>query len=208
LSDDVKPLAFLDLDKQIEVEPPRFRAFIEDPPEPQEGEEELLPPDDPPEPKVDVEGEARRIFEEAFAQGEKAGYEMGLRKAEPLIARLNTYLSALDAFKQEVLGRVEGFATALALTFAEAIVLKECTEHKEITLTMIRKALETIEEKGEFLIRLPKEDAWLLSAQEPLSWRIIPDDELKEPGFIIETSFGDIDGRISKQLEELRKSFS
>jgi len=133
---------------------------------------------------------------------------MGLSKAEPLIARLNAYLGALDTFKQEVLGRVEHFATALALTFAEAIVLKECTEHKEITLAMIRKALETIEEKGDILIRLPKEDAWLISAQESLSWRIIPDEEMKEPGFIIETSFGDIDGRISKQLEELRKSFA
>lgn len=218
MSDDVKPLAFIDLDEQVEVEPPRFRALIEDPAESTggasgdqdelKGEDEPSPPVEPPEPKIDIESEARRIFEEAFVQGEKAGYEMGLNKAEPLIARLNQYLSTLDGFKQEVLGRVERFATALALTFAEAIVLKECSEHKEITLAMIRKALETMEDKGEMLIRLPKEDAWLITAQEPLSWRIIPDDELREPGFIIETSFGDIDGRISKQLEELKKSFS
>jgi flagellar biosynthesis/type III secretory pathway protein FliH len=133
---------------------------------------------------------------------------MGLNKAAPLIARLNQYLDTLDAFKEEVLSRVERFATALALTFAEAIVLKDCSEHKEITLAMIRRALEVCEEKGEMLIRLPKEDAWLISAQESLTWKIIPDDELKEPGFIIETTFGDIDGRISKQIEELKKSFS
>jgi flagellar biosynthesis/type III secretory pathway protein FliH len=203
----MKPLAILDLDEQVEVEPPQFRALMEDPPEAPEREEPALL-EDPPEPKLDIESEARRIFEEAFAQGEKAGYEMGLNKAEPLIARLNQYLNSLDAFKQEVLGRVERFATALALTFAEAIVLKECSEHREITLAMIRKALESWEDKGETLIRLPKEDAWLISAQEPISWKIIPDDELTEPGFVIETSFGDIDGRISKQLDELKKSFS
>jgi len=207
LSDEMKPLAILDLDEQVEVEPPQFRALMEDPPEAPEREEPALL-EDPPEPKLDIESEARRIFEEAFAQGEKAGYEMGLNKAEPLIARLNQYLNSLDAFKQEVLGRVERFATALALTFAEAIVLKECSEHREITLAMIRKALESWEDKGETLIRLPKEDAWLISAQEPISWKIIPDDELTEPGFVIETSFGDIDGRISKQLDELKKSFS
>lgn len=207
MSDEMKPLAILDLDEQVEVEPPQFRALMEDPPEAPEREEPALL-EDPPEPKLDIESEARRIFEEAFAQGEKAGYEMGLNKAEPLIARLNQYLNSLDAFKQEVLGRVERFATALALTFAEAIVLKECSEHREITLAMIRKALESWEDKGETLIRLPKEDAWLISAQEPISWKIIPDDELTEPGFVIETSFGDIDGRISKQLDELKKSFS
>ncbi|MBP1729681.1 MAG: flagellar assembly protein FliH [Deltaproteobacteria bacterium] len=207
MSDEMKPLAILDLDEQVEVEPPQFRALMEDPPEAPEREEPALL-EDPPEPKLDIESEARRIFEEAFAQGEKAGYEMGLNKAEPLIARLNQYLNTLDAFKQEVLGRVERFATALALTFAEAIVLKECSEHREITLAMIRKALESWEDKGETLIRLPKEDAWLISAQEPISWKIIPDDELTEPGFVIETSFGDIDGRISKQLDELKKSFS
>ena len=207
LSDEMKPLAILDLDDPFEVEPPQVRALIEDPPEPPE-EDEPAPIEDPPEPKLDIESEARRIFEEAFAQGEKAGYEMGLNKAEPLIARLNQYLNTLDAFKQEVLGRVERFATALALTFAEAIVLKECSEHKEITIAMIRKALESWEDKGEIRIRLPKEDAWLISAQESVSWKIIPDDELTEPGFVIETSFGDIDGRISKQLDELKKNFS
>jgi flagellar biosynthesis/type III secretory pathway protein FliH len=206
LSDEMKPLAILNLDDPFEVEPPKFRALIEDAPEPPE-EDEPASIEEPQEPKLDIESEARRIFEEAFAQGEKAGYEMGLNKAEPLIARLNQYLNTLDAFKQEVLGRVERLATALALTFAEAIVLKECSEHKEITLAMIRKALESWEDKGEILVRLPKEDAWLISAQEPVSWRIMPDDELTEPGFIIETSFGDIDGRISKQLDELKKSF-
>lgn len=207
MCDDPKPLAFVDLDSPVVVEPPRFQALLEDPPEVIEPQEPALP-EDVQEPKIDIESEARRIFEEAFAQGEKAGYEMGLSKAKPLIARLNQYLASLDAFKQEVLGRVEKLATALALTFAEAIVLKECSEHKEVTLAMIRKALDACEQKGEILIRLPKEDAWLITAQEHVSWKIVPDEDLGEPGFIIETGFGEIDGRISKQIEELKRSFS
>jgi len=42
LSDDVKPLAFLNLDEQVEVEPPRFKALIEDPPEAEEEREEVV----------------------------------------------------------------------------------------------------------------------------------------------------------------------
>ena len=38
--------------------------------------------------------------------------------------------------------------------------------------------------------------------------KVVPDDAIREPGFIIETSFGDIDGRLSTQLDELRKRIS
>jgi len=30
---------------------------------------------------------------------------------------------------------------------------------------------------------------------------------MREPGFVIETNFGDIDGRISVQMEELKKEY-
>jgi flagellar assembly protein FliH len=213
LSDEVEPLAFLDLTELPAEKIPEFKLLLEVPVEEEppflteeEKASQSLPEEELKE-TSDVEEETRRIFEEAFAQGEKAGHEMGMKKVEPLIERLNQYLASLEGLKQELLGRVERFATVLALTFAESIVLKECTEHREVTLSMIRKALEACEERGECLVRLPKEDAWMISAQGATAWRIVPDEELKEPGFVIETNFGDIDGRISKQLEELKREF-
>ncbi len=207
MSDEAQLLAFCDLAEpsSTEAKPAEFTSLLEDIPQedaPAAQQEEEQQPE-----PIDVEIEARKIFEEAFAQGEKAGYEVGMKKAEPLIERLNQYLTSLESFKQEISGRVEGFATTLALAFAESIILKECSEHREATLAMIRKALEACEEKDGILIRLPKEDAWLISAQEGSAWKIVPDDNLKEPGFVVETNFGDIDGRISKQLEELKKAF-
>jgi flagellar assembly protein FliH len=207
LSDEVEPLAFYDLTESHEERVSEFKSFLEDLAEGDFRDSlDVRGKKEPPK-KISVEEESRRIFEEAFAQGEKAGHEMGMKKVEPLIERLNQYLASLDAFKEELLGRVERFATILALTFAESIVLKECTDHREVTLAMVRKALEAWGERGEVLVRLPKEDAWLISAQGTTGWRILPDEELKEPGFVVETNFGDIDGRISKQLEELKKEF-
>jgi flagellar assembly protein FliH len=213
LSDEVEPLAFHDLTELPPEKTPEFRLLLEqaaeeEPPgNPELAKESESLPEEEFQETIDVEQETRRVFEEAFAQGEKAGHEMGMKKVEPLIEKLNQYLTSIESLKQELLGRVERFATVLALTFAESIVLKECTEHREITLSMIRKALEACEERGECLVRLPKEDAWMISAQGGTSWKIIPDEELKEPGFVIETNFGDIDGRISTQLEELKKEF-
>jgi len=67
--------------------------------------------------------------------------------------------------------------------------------------------LELCEERGEIQIRLRKEDAEMISPEKISHLKIIKDDTLKEPGFIIETNFGDIDGRISIQIEELKKEF-
>jgi flagellar biosynthesis/type III secretory pathway protein FliH len=216
LSDEAEPLGFLELTDDLPTEErrtPEFTLLLHCPEEQleyeiaEEATESYAPPEEAvPEP-VDVEAETRRIFEDAFAQGEKAGHEMGMKKVEPLIEKLNQYLASFDNVRQELRARVERFATVLALTFAESIVLKECTEHKEVTLTMIRKAMEACEERGECLVRLPKDDAWMISAQGATAWKLLPDEELKEPGFVIETNFGDIDGRISKQFEELRKEF-
>lgn len=212
MSDEAQLLAFYDLSEPLpaEAKAPEFTLLLEyeEPPEEEESPQQVSEPEqEEPAKEIDVEAEARRIFEEAFAQGERAGHEMGMKKIEPLIERLNSYLASLESFRQELLGRVERFATSLALAFAESIVLKECADHKEVTLAMIRKALEACEERSDILVRLPKEDAWLISAQETPSWKIIPDEDMKEPGFVIETRFGDIDGRISRQMEELKKEF-
>jgi flagellar assembly protein FliH len=156
---------------------------------------------------MSIEDQTRNAFEDAFAQGEKAGYEMGMKKVDSIIKRLNGYISELSFFKEELLERSKKLSTELALVFAEAIILRECEEKKETVLRMAKKALNLCEERGEILIRMRKEDVDQISPSEVSHLRIIKDDTLKEPGFIIETNFGDIDGRISVQIEELKKEF-
>jgi flagellar assembly protein FliH len=167
-------------------------------------EEEEVIEEPVPEP-VDVEAETRKIFEGAFAQGEKAGYEMGLQRVEPLVKRLNHYISALEEFKDELMKRSESLSAELALIFAEAVVLRTCDEKREIVAEMVRKALDIFEGKGEVTIRIRPDDAEYISGNATGRLKIVPDDSIREPGFVIETNFGDIDGRISTQLDELKK---
>lgn len=163
---------------------------------------------EPPAAAINMEEEARRVFEEAFAQGEKAGHEMGMKKVEPLIKRLGGFMSELSLFKEELVKRAESLSTDMALIFAEAIILRECREHHDAVLRMIRKALSLCEERSGTTIRLRREDAEYISSGEELGqFKIVRDDTMHEPGFIIETNFGDIDGRISVQIEELKKEF-
>jgi len=166
-----------------------------------------------PEIKVSVEEQsnseeqARKIFEDAFIQGEKAGYEMGMKKVEQIVKRLNTYLGELDIFRDRLLKQAESFSVELALVFAEALVLQECSEKKGLIMGMAKRAFEICEDKYNIVIRVRPGDAEYLSQNITSHIKIVTDDTLKEPGFIVETGFGDIDGRLSIQLEELRKEF-
>ncbi len=156
---------------------------------------------------ADIENEARKVFEDAYIQGEKAGHEMGMKKVEPLVKRLNGDIAALSALKEDLFRKAEKLSVELALVFAEAIVLKECEANRDITLNMARKALEICEEKSGITIRMRREDVQHISEDRIYPLKVIPDDSLKDPGFIIETSFGDIDGTIATQIDELKKEF-
>ena len=157
--------------------------------------------------EVDIEIETRKVFEDAYKEGEKAGFEIGMKKVEPLIRRLNGDIAALSAFKEELYKKAEEMSIELALVFAEAIVLQECTINRDIVLNMAKKALEICEEKHEITIRIRRDDIRYISEDAMSSLKVIPDDTLKDPGFIIESNFGAIDGTIAAQIEELKKEF-
>ena len=96
---------------------------------------------------MSVEDQTRKVFEDAFVQGEKAGYEMGMKKVDSIIKRLNGYISELTFFKEELLERSRKLSTDLALVFAEAIILRECEESREAVLRMAKKALDLCDDR-------------------------------------------------------------
>jgi flagellar assembly protein FliH len=156
---------------------------------------------------MDPETEARKVFEDAYIQGEKAGQEMGMKKVEPLLKRLTADIAALSAFKEDLAKKAEKLAVELAIMFAESIVLKECEEKKDVVVAMAKNALQICNEKNGITIRMRRDDARHITEEAIHPLRVIPDDSLKDPGFIIETDFGDIDGTLSTQIEELKREF-
>lgn len=189
-----KPYVLYDLEREVESAQSEFVGFFDASPENQGGHVQR-----------DIEEDARKVFEDAFVQGEKAGYEMGMKKVDPLVKRINNYIAGLTSFRDELVKKSEKLSVELALIFAEAIVLKECEERREVVMEMARRAVELCEDKGQILIKIRAEDARHIPETSIGSLKVVHDDTLKEPGFVIETAFGDIDGRISTQIEELKK---
>ena len=150
------------------------------------------------------EDPSRRTFEDAYVQGEKAGYEMGMRRVESIVKRLENQINEVVRFKQELTERYEKLSTELALIFAETLVLRVCSDQKDTLMSMIRKALEACEDRSQLVIRVRTDDVKYVEALASSQLRVVPDDTLKEPGFVIETNMGEIDGRIRTQIEELK----
>ncbi len=192
------PFAFGDLSQQGKgcAKPPQFvRLFCEPQPETlRDNETEELSPED----------RARKAFEDAYEQGEKAGVEMGMRRVEAIAKRLEKQIAELVSFETKLQARYEELSTELALVFAEAIVLRECNENREILGAMIKRALEACEERSGIVIKVRAEDARYVEGMASKHLQIVRDDSLNEPGFVIETNVGEIDGRISTQIEELK----
>lgn len=160
------------------------------------------------EPPPSPEDQARKAFEDAYVQGEKAGRDMGMRRVDAIAKRLERHVEELTLFKDALGERYEKLAVELALKFAEAIILRECAEKREVLVAMIRKAMEICEEKSEIVVRVRAEDACYVGDIRSDRIKVIVDDTLKEPGFTIETPVGDIDGRISSQIEELKSALA
>ena len=159
-------------------------------------------------PEASLKDLARKAFEDAYAEGEKAGRDMGMRRVEVIAKRLERYIEELSSFRIALEGKYEKFAVDLALKAAEAIILRECAERREILAAMIKKAMEMCEENSELVIRVRAEDLRYIETIRSDRVRVIADDGLKEPGFTIETRVGDIDGKISSQMEELRRALT
>lgn len=169
---------------------------------------EPVPETEPEEETISIEDETRKVFEDAYVQGEKAGYEMGMRRVESIAKRLEKQIEEVLSFKQELARKYEKLSVDLALAFTEALVLKECSERREVLAAMVKKALEMCEDRDGLVIRVRSEDVQYLEGISSEHTRVIPDDTLKEPGFVIETNMGDIDGKISTQIEELKNALA
>jgi flagellar biosynthesis/type III secretory pathway protein FliH len=184
------------------------RPTVEAPEKPKQPEhrEELVKEEAVATPPPSPEDQARKAFEDAYVEGEKAGYEMGMRRVDSLAKRLEKHIVELTSFRKDLEERYGKLAVDLALSFAEALVLRECQEKREILGDMVGKALEACEDRNEIVIRVRTEDFQYVRGAVSPRLRVVADDTLNEPGFIVETSVGDIDGRISSQIDELKNA--
>ena len=161
---------------------------------------------------------------EGHKRGYKEGFEKGKKEAEERYKKLenilkkdfqekiqsiNTFLKNLEKESKELILNMDKEVLNLALNIAQKLILKEIERDPEISLRLIREALNYIAEGTELNIKVnPEEYKFLeenllkyISPSQKI--KLIPDESISKGGIFIETSLGVIDATFEKRWKKL-----
>ncbi len=167
----------------------------------------VTPP--PAEPEVDLDAEQRRAFEEGFAQGERAGLEVGREKATSYLATLAEALEGACAVRREILHQAHEEVTLLAVAIAERIVRRTLALDRALFVERLQELLADLDDPTSVTLRLHPLDLAYIEQHEP-EWRprltrvdhlhLEESHEVQQGDICIETPTVSVDARIETLL--------
>ena len=144
------------------------------------------------------------------------GYNDGLAKAQADIDELRSKFDDFYTYKDEVYDKVSGCIMDIALEIAKKIINKEVETDREVTLSIIKGAVEEVNQtENKIVLKVMPKDVEIVRDKVPEIFSgnfyeakisVIPDASIKEGGVIIETSNGLIDASIETQLAIIEKA--
>lgn len=159
-------------------------------------------------------------YEEGFQRGKDAGYTEALHQLEEkYIGEVNKkteeYYNILSSFEEKLLeyeGSFDEIIIKLAGKIAEKIVQREISERSTVE-SIIRASLKKIMGANEVAIKINPQDYELLDKENKLKVfdqaftrvKFEINEQISVGGCFIETDIGNVDARISTQLEEMQK---
>jgi flagellar assembly protein FliH len=162
----------------------------------------------------EAKSKAEAILEEgkrnAAESGREEGFKEGQEEVSRLIERLHAMLDAASDKRKEILESTERQVVNLVLLIARKVVKVISEASQKVVRENVRQALSKVKGEPEITIKVNTRDLNLttrhkkdfIAAVEGLKGvRIEEDSRVTPGGCVIETSFGDIDARIEKQLD-------
>ncbi|MFQ5479834.1 MAG: FliH/SctL family protein [Thermodesulfobacteriota bacterium] len=163
----------------------------------------------------DKDGGERRCNETyrmAFADGEKAGFEAGMREAAGLCRGLEAIMGEIGEFKKELFGECEHEVVELAMSVARKVIQRELSLREDSIVYVVKEALKAAVTNGKILIRLNPADMEMINGHGKDFQRftkgfsavaIEGDEGVSRGGCIIETDSGEVDATIEGLLDEV-----
>jgi flagellar assembly protein FliH len=176
-----------------------------------------------------IRAEADQIIAQAWQEGETIrcraeaeGRQAGLQTIEDLVRQqLATAFPAVQHVIQEIensrhawLRHWEAGAVRMATAMAERVIRREVGRQPEITLTLVREALELAAGNARLRLHLHPEDCQALGNQVQLvidelaplgGVEIVPDTDITLGSCRLETQFGTIDEQFDAQLKRIEE---
>jgi flagellar assembly protein FliH len=179
-----------------------------------------------------VRADAAKIVQQAqqqsaaiHKQAEREGRQAAMQAVDQLVQKqLTSVLSALQKAaadlqqaKQAWLTQWEAGAVRLSAAIAQRLIRRELQSHPEITLTLVREALELAAGNAELQIHLNPRDHAVLGSQVDLlvkslsgmaQVQVVPDEEITKGGCRVDTTFGTIDQQFEAQLKRIEEELT
>ena len=156
--------------------------------------------------------DALAIKEEA----KKEGYEEGLASAKNDIEDLKSKFTEFFNYKTEVYEKVSDCIYEVSMEIARKIINKQVETDKEYIISMIKGVVEEIHKtENKITLKVMPKDVEIVRDKIPEIFSgeyfeakisVIPDNEIKEGGVIVETSNGIIDATLETQLSIIEKA--
>lgn len=155
-------------------------------------------------------------MEKGWADGENAGFERSAKKLEPLLDSLRQALGQLNNLRDETYHRIEKEVVELALAIARKVICREIEMDRKIVACVAREALAKVEDPGKIKIKMNPQDLQFINETKYKFSDLIggidnvsleAEENIQSGGCIIESSLGEIDARIERQILAVEESF-
>ena len=168
---------------------------------------------------------ARREAEAIRQDAQREGHQAAMQAVEQMVARqLATVLPALRQVIQDIqhakqawLTHWEASAVHVSAAIAGRLIRRELADQPEITLTLVREALELATGSSQLRIHLNPDDHKAIGSQVDTlvnelatltTAEVVADDEITRGGCRVETSFGIIDQQFEAQLKRIEEELT
>jgi flagellar assembly protein FliH len=152
----------------------------------------------------------REAFTKGYAQGERAGLEAGGKRAEAMLRRVAQTLEELGGLRRTLMQQSERQMVQLALTLARRVVHREISLDPELIAAMAHVAIKKLGISNPSTIRLHPDD-YTVVARDGDRWSgsnvsVVPDPSIARGGCMVESDFGNIDGSLDRQFDEMARA--
>ena len=156
-----------------------------------------------------------QAYGKGYTEGKKVGIEIERKKIESVLNTLHQAVVEMKEIRTALYCNAEKETVNLALAIAAKIVRHEIAINKDVVLSIVKEALKKLVDYDRVIIRVSPSDYQFLKTQKHQFLHLVEnketmtfeeDETILSGGCLIETSLGDIDARIEKQLETVEEA--
>ncbi|MBN8217159.1 MAG: flagellar assembly protein FliH [Spirochaetes bacterium] len=154
----------------------------------------------------------KEAYDAGFAQGLEKAFDEGKVELGRMLQRLEKILAETINKRNDIIESSEKQLVNIAILIARKVVKAITESDQAVILRNVSEALRKIKGRAQVTIRVNISDMELTTRHKDDFYRmlnnienvnVLEDPNVEKGGCIIETDFGDVDARISAQLDEI-----